>query len=978
MPSITRDTPAISADQQALNDISRNVVESCPDLREMAREAARDILRKHDLGALEPDAVYWHRFDRTASSPRTFNGWEHLDPPVESLTLPQLVMRRFNANDQDSADTLQTMSGFYTAGPDAKRFNETNEVRLLPGDVMGDFWALDFKARFTDRMNTFWRDHAEDFRTLAKANFIAKAVEDRQSNTLNSEQLDALMGAVGVDMAQPITLAMLQSQTPLSTGVRVAKLDIAGYAASDILRIVESSGRQFLYVPGEVDAFHVFDTPDDLQWWLMTHTNELENRARFMSHFALSTHAETDHQTGLHHAIDLMFSHWGPGTQSVINRDDHTLTEDPFSHLRDATKARMEADAAFALHSNGELRKQMWMGYLQAFAKTFGSLAALDWPIALAAVGAGLADVGLNIDQAINGHTTSERKNGVLGAVFGSIDVLFNGLFVLQGVAVELPEAPVTEEAATLPEAAGTAGLPVTELEVPSGNSVEPADDSNPLASFETNEVLDSYAPPATEGRMRGIYVSATGQTYISIDDFAYQVRYVSEMQHWVIIDPDNPFSFSRNVPVRLDGTGRWETMAGQGLRGGGGALGKLSGQGASVAPATAALPTPYDMPIDMREGLRARVESPQDRPFTGQYFSLVENDPIYEFFNVRQRLMADVNAFYADLHLPERPPVPTIAAEAAPKAALRQLYKDVQGLVIGESHSSVASKQFLIDNMEQLVKRNVRTLYMEHLLTDLHQADLDTFAQTGKMPETLKDYLNEMDWGHFTDDTGRYTFLNLVKTANRHRVRIRAIDCMASYRTAGLPDPEDNVRLKMMNYFANTVIRADQAAVRGSRWIALVGNAHVNTMNGAAGVAELEGVIGLRIEDVKPGEPVGYDIDPGETVVTAMGQPAGTVKGDIRLRMAVTGRRTVSLTPPMTLDSRLPKPGNFAMQRAGNAPELIHRNRAGALVHTPIIVEGTDVYIQRVEWPLISGRRFQSFDELAKALKLIGLKEIA
>jgi hypothetical protein len=375
---------------------------------------------------------------------------------------------------------------------------------------------------------------------------------------------------------------------------------------------------------------------------------------------------------------------------------------------------------------------------------------------------------------------------------------------------------------------------------------------------------------------------------------------------------------------------------------------------------------------------MRYRVEAPDDKPFTGQYFSMRENDPIDRFFEIRKRLVSDVNAFYADLHLPERPAIPTIAAEASPKVALKQLYKDAQGLVIGESHSSVGSKQFLIDNMGQFAKQNVRTLYLEHVMTDLHQADLNLFAQTGKMPENLESYLNDLDWGHFTDKSGRYTFLNLVKTAQRHRIRIRAIDCMASYRTAGVPDPADNMRLKMMNFFADTVIHADRAALGGGKWIALVGNAHVSTMKGAAGLSELEGVIGLRIQDVSVGEATGYDIDPGEEATDDMGQPAGTVKGDIRLRMAVPGRRAVSLTPPPSLESRLPNPGNFAIQRADHAPELIHRSRTGALVHTPIIVEGTDVYIQRVEWPLISGRRFQSFDELAKALKLMGLKEVA
>jgi hypothetical protein len=109
--------------------------------------------------------------------------------------------------------------------------------------------------------------------------------------------------------------------------------------------------------------------------------------------------------------------------------------------------------------------------------------------------------------------------------------------------------------------------------------------------------------------------------------------------------------------------------------------------------------------------------------------------------------------------------------------------------------------------------------------------------------------------------------------------------------------------------------------------------------------VAELEGVIGMRITEVPPGEPSGYSIDPGVDVV-ALGRPAGTVKGDIRLRMAVPGRQRIPSTTSVSRESRLPKPGNFAIQREGDAQMLIHRSRGGSLLHTPIRGEGADLYI--------------------------------
>lgn len=976
MPPIIDDIPGPTTDQKSLEAIARKLVANCPDMREMARAAAREILRQHYLDYLEPDAVYWHRFDVTQSSSRSFNGWQHHDKPIASFTLPQLVMRRFSAGDQDNADSLQAMSGFYTAGPEAKVFDESNEVRLLPREVMNAFWALDFKTDFTFRMNRFWRDRADDFRTLAKANFIAKAVEDRHSGSLDAEQFNALMAAMGLETSKPITLSMLQAETQLGAGVRIAKLDIAGYEASDILRIVETSGRQFLYMPGEVDAFQAFDKPDDLQWWLMMHTNEFNNRARFMAHFPLSTHSESDHRVGLHHALDLMFSNWGRHPQAVVNRDDHSIIGDPFTHLRDAAKARMEADAEFALYSNSELRKQMWIGYLRAFGQTFGALAALDWPIALAAVGAGLADVGLNIDQAIHGHTTAERKTSVLGAIFGSVDVLFNGLFLIAAEAPELADiAPESKPVAVTDSAFEEPFTPTaTDMKRPKPGQVAPDKLADLLAPFETNEVLDDYSPPPTTGRMRNVYLAGDGTTYISIDGLGYQVRYVNELNSWVIVDPQNPFSFHRNLPVRLNAAGDWEPVS-QGLRGGGGAMRKLQGRADSVAPISAALPSPYDMPQALREPLRSRVESPSNKPFDGDYASLDANDPIEDFFAMRLRLLSDADAFYAHLQIPERPPIPGIAPESPPKLALKQLYENAPGLVIGESHNCVASKQFLIDNMGQLAKQNVRTLYMEHLFTDLHQADLDAFARTGSMPGKLESYLQGLDRGHCTDATGRYTFLNLVKTANNHRVRIRAIDCMTSYRVSGLPDLDCTVREKMMNYFAHRVINADQAALGGGKWIALVGNAHANTFKQVAGVAELEGVIGLRVTDVDPGEATGYDLDPGEDVNDALGRPAGRVKSDLRLRMAVTGRRTHFVEAPGLLDARLPHPGDFAIMRTGDSPELIHRGRDGLLAYTPIRTDGMQFYLQRPEWPLVSGRRFDTLDKLATALKLAGLK---
>lgn len=106
--------------KQALDTIASTLVTQCPDMWEMAREVARNLLLKHTGQTPEPDTIYWHRFAGAVSSTRSFTGWEHYGPPLESMTLPQLVMRRFNSHDQDNSDLLQQNGGFYRAGPHSR------------------------------------------------------------------------------------------------------------------------------------------------------------------------------------------------------------------------------------------------------------------------------------------------------------------------------------------------------------------------------------------------------------------------------------------------------------------------------------------------------------------------------------------------------------------------------------------------------------------------------------------------------------------------------------------------------------------------------------------------------------------------------------------------------------------------------------------------------------------------------------------
>ena len=969
------------ADRQQLKALAEPLVSACPDMRQMARETAQTILNKYQQTAIDPDHVYFNRFTRAVSAP-TYSGWAHYERPVQSLTLPQLVMQRFTVSDQDNADLLSDYTGFYTDGANKDVFDASNQIPIDPQKVLADFWNLDFSNMFHQRLTAFWSRHADDFRVLAKTSFIAKVMEvcaDKPGSAL-AKRCVAVAGALCGEVSWPTTLAQLHQTAMPQQGYRLRSLDIGGYVASDILRIELPDGAELVYIPGEVDALQLFANRDELCWWVLNQTKKPENRARFMTHFPLSYQAERGSNVGLNHHIDLLFYHWGGDKGRYLNQRNQLIEGDAFTHLRDATHQRMLDDAHFALRSNSDLRKQLWLGYLKAFGQVFGPMAAVDWPIALAVVGAGLADTGLNIDQAINGHTTAERHAAVLGAVFAAIDTLFNAtLLASVGSTLNEPLAEVgagekpTEIEPLTPSSS-------SELEASLPEVFRPKMPDQLLQPFETNEILSG--DPGS-GALEGVYTQ-NGNFYVLIDTLPYQVRYVGESACWVIVDPESPFSFSRHVPIERTADGTWKPIARNGLKGGKPpkALLKLFG----IRTTRAALPpldvTPYEVPVARRATFKKYNISAENRVITGEHFSFDEeaNQVYEEYRQLRDRLAADANEFIRSGALPERPRTPDLPSQARPKQIIRGIYENTDGLVIGESHSALGSKRFLIENMAELKKQNVEVLYMEHYTTDFQQVDLDEFNRTGRMSADLKRYVKHQDFGHGTE--APYNFENVLLNAQQHGIRIQAIDCMASYIQAWARTPSAVIRQQMMNYFAHLIIEADQLVRGKSKWIALVGNTHANTYEGVPGLSEMQNAIGLRVEDIDIGQPGGIGADPGflylaEDISTVRIQSDLLLRSPMRKAPVDIGNLAPllhSAVEQSQLEQRLTVAGDFTFVTQDHAPYLVHRSRTDQLVFTPIVRDRNFFYIDKSSWPWAHQYRTPELQRLRRLLERNGM----
>ncbi|TDV51806.1 hypothetical protein EDF87_102317 [Pseudomonas helmanticensis] len=373
-----------------------------------------------------------------------------------------------------------------------------------------------------------------------------------------------------------------------------------------------------------------------------------------------------------------------------------------------------------------------------------------------------------------------------------------------------------------------------------------------------------------------------------------------------------------------------------------------------------------FDVPTSMRDDIvqmrRERYSlDPRYRP-PGK----AQGEAYDAFMASRARLEKVARDAFTDFTPPPAVTLPQVVDGSNFTVFSKQMADDGLNLLIGEGHAHVSSKALLKAYMKGLKKAGYKTLYMEHLMTDLHQVDLDLFVRTQRMPERLKTFLREQDSGHMPFYIGNDTYTEVVQTAAKYEIRIRALDCTASYHLKGLNDP-DLSRNEMFSYFATQVIEADQLANGPHKWVALIGSAHTNYNLGVPGLAETLGAVGVHVRDTAP--ELARGIRRGVWEVTEPGSSPATraLRADFTMEVAVPG--TSRPGPVVSPDrSKLTKSGHFLIERPSTAEtRLVHKSNTGDIVTTPIQVDDKGLfYIDR--W----GKKDLRFKYLQKLIDML------
>ena len=991
-----------AADKTALKAIAATIVQTCPSLLDAAHQVANQILVDKGLSGLDSDRVYFHRFKTAQSSALTFTGWEHLlEKPYETLTLTQLVIHRFRATDQDNADLLGLYCGFYSDGPEAENFNQSNEIRLLGSDVLKAFWAVDFSARYTGQLTTFWQTSSDNFRALAKCNFLSLAVQALQQGDLDGLDFQRIVGSVIGPVTWPVTLPMLQALHPV--GAEVRALDLDGHVASNTLRLVEDSGRQTLYLPGEARAFLLMDNEADLHWWILEQMNSEDKRTAFLKHFSLADRNQmSENLTDL---MNRLVSTWGHSDHQMINRSNVAITGDAFTWLSESTRMSMAAEAHLALTSNSDLRKKLWIGYLSAGLKVFGPMAAVGWPFALPLIGASIANMGLNIDQATNGPTPTERKAGVTGAVLNAIDIVFNIPFLIStgaqlevGPQVEFAEAeemrglieltspetpflpplaqtPVTAVTAVEPEAAVelTNEIPI-ETTIASTRELATAaarqGSSFPKipAKYRCNELLAQRSVEAAPGKYEGIYRLDKEPSFaIELDGDAYYVRYFGASEdtgNWAIVNPERPNQFVYSLPVRLGSSGKWERMPASRLRGGGQCVGKAcfldTDLASSSAPASATpsaeLPlvepvSPVARPLrlvtplndiagmDMAKMKRWAMNLPDTlaEPSRANRGKPSRADRYADYFRDRRTSKLNEAKEFYSELNWTNLPVRPVIPPIDPEMQTAEL---LDRLFANTDGLVVGETLDRIASMRFMIEN--MPAFARHIDTLYVRGLLSDFAQADLDDFYRSGEMSEDLQGYLsslgTDPDGRFNMLELIKAAQANGIRPHGLESAYSYK---LKIPLTSIEEQMLHArLASQIMWGDDLLNRPGKWVALVEATNTNNFRNLPGISELRGGIGLRIEETSSTEVADVRIDPGLEVTRGPFDNGASTRDSSDFLFADLRLQIETPVPQWTeatVNNLLNRNGMFIFEKTQNAYTLVRRNSDGNIVRTMV-----------------------------------------
>ncbi|HFG1892454.1 TPA: DUF6543 domain-containing protein [Vibrio cholerae] len=385
------------------------LIQAMPDPHRVASRELKAALIKHGYRTIDPDKVFYNRFNGSVSSHRTYNGWSHYEAPVESYTLTQAVLLNvFNQFRGTPSNTINANTGVYTQGATAQEFDERNEVRLLSSELWNiAYYDLDIQKTYSQELKNFWGKYAKHYTQLIRDSYAFSAHQQYRLGLLDQAQYQ-------------LALSLLKNQR--AADIHVYRFDIYGYDSTDIL-LIEQAGNSagLLYIPGAPQPFFPYANERQLKKHLFTSLRNSANQAALAKHFSLALRQDGATYSGVDSAIKGFAN--GAWDESYMMMKHRPVYGNVFARITEQVKSRLESDGDTQIKSNSEAQRDYFLSLTYSLLTLFPlvDLVAPEVGIPLS-IGFSSTQFGLSLDKAIHGDTLAERLEGTkMSAINGAI-----------------------------------------------------------------------------------------------------------------------------------------------------------------------------------------------------------------------------------------------------------------------------------------------------------------------------------------------------------------------------------------------------------------------------------------------------------------------------------------------------------------------------------------------------------------------------
>ncbi|EGR3966716.1 dermonecrotic toxin domain-containing protein [Vibrio cholerae] len=385
------------------------LIQAMPDPHRVASRELKAALIKHGYRTIDPDKVFYNRFNGSVSSHRTYNGWSHYETPTESYTLTQAVLLNvFNVYRGTPSNTINSDTGIYTQGATSQHYDERNEVRLLSSDLWNiAYYDLDIQKTYSQELKDFWGKYAKRYTQLLRDSYAFSAHQQYHLGLLDQAQYQ-------------LATSLLRNQRPQD--IHVYRFDIYGYDSTDIL-LIEQAGHSagLLYIPGAPQPFFPYTNERQLKKHLFTSLRNSANRTALAKHFSLALRQDGTTYSGVDSAIKGFVN--GAWDESYMMMKHRPVYGNVFARITEQVKSRLESDGDTQIKSNSEAQRDYFLSLTYSLLTLFPlvDLVAPEVGIPLS-IGFSSTQFGLSLDKAIHGDTLAERLEGTkMSAINGAI-----------------------------------------------------------------------------------------------------------------------------------------------------------------------------------------------------------------------------------------------------------------------------------------------------------------------------------------------------------------------------------------------------------------------------------------------------------------------------------------------------------------------------------------------------------------------------